>query len=82
MLVMGDNDLAADRGQVRTILEKISPFPPTKKKRKNFVITIPATFSNINQHLTFLGWEKGYFSKFRPGVRSFVGWFVHFLNNA
>ena len=58
--------------------------PPNKKekKRRNFVITIPATFSNINQHLTYLGWEKGYFSNFRPGVRLFVGWFVHFLNNA
>ena len=52
--MMGDNDLAADRGQVRTIFENIFNF-----------------FSNKNQQLTFLGWEKGHFLSLRPGIRSF-----------
>ena len=57
MLVMGDNDLAADRGQVRTIFENIPP--PPKKNEK-----IPATFFQYNPTADIFGLGEGAFLEF------------------
>ena len=69
MLVMGDNDLAADRGQVRTIFENIPP--PPKKKRRNFVITIPAAFFQYKPTPDIFGLGEGVFLEFQAR-----GWIV------